>query len=128
MSESEDIRESGNICPACHKRVFFNERGPPFLTKIYHDKCFKCTSCSKVLYLGGFVDHLQDPFCEPCYERLFAGNRKMYSKPDQQLDGEIDTSDPLKQIKSNTKSGKLDIKKFSQQHNIDETLKKSHSK
>ena len=89
---------------------------------------FRCTACKKILYAGEFLDHEEDPYCEPCYERLFAGNRKMYAPPNKNSIGEIDTTDPLKEIKSSTRTGKLDIKRFSARHNIPDTLKKSQSK
>ena len=40
-SETHQFEASDDLCPVCHQRVFFNERGPPFLTKLYHDRCFK---------------------------------------------------------------------------------------
>ena len=107
-----------NICHRCRKKVFFNERSPPFLTRNYHSKCFRCESCNKVLYAGMFRDHADDPFCEPCHERLFGGNRKRYAKPDKNRKGEVDRADPLKQLKSSKNEGKLDIKKFSEMHQI----------
>eukprot|EP01083_Nonionella_stella_P059365 155310_1 len=128
MTESVDIAESRNVCPNCHQKVFFNERGPPFLARMYHSRCFKCKSCNKVLYAGNFMDHDEDPFCECCYERLFAGNRRMYSSPDEIAKGEIDTTDPLKELKSSTTNGKLDIKRFSAKHNIPTKLKQTQSK
>ena len=89
---------------------------------------FRCTSCNKVLYAGEFCDHDEDPYCEACYERLFAGNRKQYAIPEQRPMGEIDTTDPLQEIKSSTQIGKLDIKRFSAKHNIPEKLAKSQNK
>ena len=124
----EEVVDDNNICANCRTKVFWNERAPPFLTRTYHSHCFKCESCKRILYAGGFMDHSDEPYCECCYERLFAGNRRMYSAPDRPAIGEIDTSDPLKEMKSHKKLGKLDIERFSLKHNIPNTIKQSQSK
>ena len=131
MAQTEEIgqiAEKTNICPHCHQKVFFNERGPPFLTHTYHARCFKCTGCSRVLNAGNFLDHEGKQYCNICYERLFAGNRKMYAAPHQRASGEIDKADPLKDMRSSTKNGKLDIKQYSKKLNIPDKLIKSQKK
>lgn len=75
-----------------------------------------------------FRDHADDPYCEQCHERLFGGNRKRYATPDKNRKGEVDRGDPLKQLKSAKKDGKLDIKKFSEIHKIPSKMAKAQEK
>lgn len=119
FNENADTIDTNNICPRCNARVYFNERAPPFLSQTFHARCFKCFACHRTLKAGLFLDHNSCAYCEPCYDKLFAGNRKEYSMndDDSQAGSEIDRSDPLARVKS--KNGKIDIRRFSKIHNIE---------
>jgi hypothetical protein len=46
------------------------------LGHVFHDKCFTCggvnhDGCGKVLKRDGYVDHDNEPYCTPCYQRMF---------------------------------------------------------
>eukprot|EP01036_Dinobryon_divergens_P036191 gene36191-47063_t len=46
------------------------------LGKVWHKSCFKCGSisalgCGRVLAVGEFVNHQQEPFCNSCYNKNF---------------------------------------------------------
>ena len=38
---------------------------------VYHKACFKCTTCSKTMPVGGTFDHGGELFCKSCYTRDF---------------------------------------------------------
>ena len=121
--ESDDGQET---CPACKKVVYFGERAPLFLTKIYHKRCFRCSNCSNLLQAGRFLDHEEKPFCENCYRKKFVDN-VLYS-PSTVVDperGEIDRSNPLEGIKG--KNGRLDVKRYSELHHLDAALSNAYT-
>jgi len=98
------------------------------LTRTYHAACFKCTSCLRRLYAGAFLDHDDAPYCDACYERLFAGNRKNYAAPNAKRPKDIiDTSDPLKDFKAKN-GGKLDIQQYSEKHQLSHKVLRAHHK
>eukprot|EP01033_Poteriospumella_lacustris_P017874 gene17874-12813_t len=68
----------GNKCSICTKTVYKMEEIIA-LGRIFHDKCFTCggvhqDGCGKVLKRDGYVDHENEPYCTPCYQRLFGPN------------------------------------------------------
>ena len=40
--------------------------------KSYHEKCFCCSSCKKVIGKKSFVDNEEGYFCENCFEAKLA--------------------------------------------------------
>lgn len=65
----------GNKCSLCQKTVYKMEEIIA-LGRVFHDKCFTCggvnkDGCGKVLKRDGYVDHENEPYCAPCYQRMF---------------------------------------------------------
>lgn len=65
----------GNKCSLCQKTVYKMEEIIA-LGRVFHDKCFTCggvnhDGCDKVLKRDGYVDHDNEPYCTPCYQRMF---------------------------------------------------------
>lgn len=65
----------GSKCSICTKTVYKMEEIIA-LGRIFHDKCFTCggvnnDGCGKVLKRDTYVDHDNEPYCQPCYARLF---------------------------------------------------------
>ena len=70
------IKNSTPKCAACKKSVFLAEKLVA-INRTWHKSCFCCggtsgvPTCKKVLPLTGYLSHGKDPFCEPCYGRLY---------------------------------------------------------
>lgn len=80
-------------CAVCSKNVGFAEERKA-CNKIYHQDCFKCgkniptfvispfmlistggtktDGCGTKLALNSYTAHDQEPYCNPCYGKLFA--------------------------------------------------------
>ena len=82
-----------SACAICAKSVGFSEERKA-CKKVYHRDCFKCgrwqianlagsslshgagganaDGCRKTLTLDGYTAHADEPYCTPCYNKLFA--------------------------------------------------------
>ena len=59
-----------DICPVCGKKVCFAEKVHA-LGRTWHNTCFCCTRCNKVLRPGEHLDNNNEPYCKACYSRKF---------------------------------------------------------
>ena len=56
----------GDVCEICGDRVYATEKLEA-LGKIYHEMCFKCTTCKKRLTLITYKPWKDDPYCQRCF-------------------------------------------------------------
>eukprot|EP00939_MAST-03C_sp_MAST-3C-sp1_P002111 g2111.t1 len=58
----------GDNCVICGDRVYAMEKMEA-IGKIYHEMCFKCTTCKKRLTLITYSTWKDEPYCKPCFGR-----------------------------------------------------------
>mmetsp|Transcript_19986 Transcript_19986/g.24235 ORF Transcript_19986/g.24235 Transcript_19986/m.24235 type:complete len:448 (-) Transcript_19986:1331-2674(-) len=64
------LGRGGETCKVCDKGVGVASRVKA-LGNFYHAECFTCSTCSKILRLGDFVDHKGEPYCKLCHKKGF---------------------------------------------------------
>ncbi|KAJ5072181.1 lim domain family [Anaeramoeba ignava] len=57
-------------CAKCGKQVYQMEKIDA-LDRHWHKACFTCTSCGDRLNRAKYAEHNNQPYCHPCYNRLF---------------------------------------------------------
>jgi paxillin len=77
--EEHYIQLFGTMCVSCAQPVN-TTGGIAFLDKKYHQHCFKCSKCDKVLKDGNFTDWDSQPMCLSCYDNLPKKVKKMVEK------------------------------------------------
>lgn len=83
VSSGVSVGGSGPKCPKCGKSVFFNEKVTAF-GQDWHQECFRCETCNKILRGGEWVAHEEKPYCKKDYESVYSTVPKVYSKPDEE--------------------------------------------
>lgn len=61
-------------CCVCNKKVGHGKDRRTACNKIWHSSCFTCgglseDGCKKVMNMGAFITHHNQPFCVPCYAK-----------------------------------------------------------
>jgi len=59
----------GTLCASCQKPV--TGRCITAMSKKWHPEHFTCAFCLKLLNKGTFKEHRHNPYCQPCYIKLF---------------------------------------------------------
>ncbi|KAI8500393.1 hypothetical protein Bbelb_219590 [Branchiostoma belcheri] len=57
----------GGICGNCGQKVIVDEEGCSAMDKVFHVKCFTCTTCGGRLSGKPFYAMENHPYCEECY-------------------------------------------------------------
>lgn len=60
----------GSQCKTCGKSVGIANRVKACGT-LYHDTCFKCATCDKIIRGGKYIDRNNHPYCHVCHARGF---------------------------------------------------------
>jgi len=68
----------GDNCADCHLPITVG--GAKFLGKAYHDHCFKCAQCTKILKNGEFTAWDSKAMCGTCYKKIPKSIRKRVEK------------------------------------------------
>eukprot|EP01099_Mayorella_cantabrigiensis_P002025 TRINITY_DN1882_c0_g1_i1.p1 TRINITY_DN1882_c0_g1~~TRINITY_DN1882_c0_g1_i1.p1 ORF type:complete len:549 (-),score=84.03 TRINITY_DN1882_c0_g1_i1:111-1757(-) len=82
VSSNVSVGSSGPKCPKCGKSVFFNEKLTAF-GQDWHQDCFRCETCNKILRGGEWAGRDDKPYCKKDYEAQFSTAPKVYAKPDE---------------------------------------------
>mmetsp|Transcript_16571 Transcript_16571/g.18756 ORF Transcript_16571/g.18756 Transcript_16571/m.18756 type:complete len:483 (-) Transcript_16571:966-2414(-) len=69
-SKFAHLGRGGETCKVCGKAVGVASRVKA-LGNFYHKECFTCSTCSKILRQGDFVDHKGEPYCMKCHKKGF---------------------------------------------------------
>lgn len=69
-SKFAHLGKGGEVCKVCSKSVGVASRVKA-LGGVFHVECFTCSTCSKILRLGDFVDHKGEPYCRVCHKNGF---------------------------------------------------------
>ena len=75
-SAAPTIQIESNKCAKCNLNVYKNEEILA-ATRHWHKTCFACYECTRVLTVDKYLDHNSDPYCIPCFERLFSDAEKL---------------------------------------------------
>lgn len=80
------IQIDATKCTKCNLNVYKNEEILA-AARHWHVACFTCggtakakDGCNRVLTANTYLDHMTDPYCIPCYERLFSDAEKVNEK------------------------------------------------
>ena len=60
----------GPACKSCKKPVGIANRVKA-CKGLYHDTCFRCSTCDKIIRNGEYVDRNDNPYCLICHKRGF---------------------------------------------------------
>ncbi|UYV81301.1 TGFB1I1 [Cordylochernes scorpioides] len=60
---------NGTLCHGCQKGI--DGKCAIAMNRKYHPEHFTCANCNTVLGEGTYRDHMDKPYCHPCFEKLF---------------------------------------------------------
>jgi hypothetical protein len=78
-ADGREIHFSGPPCAACEETIIGAVTNA--LDKQYHPDCFACVSCQTPFGEGEFLVHEGQPFCDACFNELFAVRCVTCSQP-----------------------------------------------
>jgi len=91
------VENFGDRCAECHTPIVTG--GQKFMSKAFHDDCFKCGSCTKPLKIGEFIAWEGKPLCKVCYKKI---PKKIRKRVEHRLNAE-------KTAKKNRRKGEAAI-------------------